>query len=697
MAEKSQGCNEFTVEDKGLRRKNMAGDDPMVEVAPLGFRPCLDGYYDASLQLQLHVYRRTEARLDAWTRHRETLVTPEDVHAWQAHLRTSAYASIGGLPTADSPLAPEIRGEVRLPGFRIEKLIYQSLPDAYVTASLYIPDRLAGPTGAVLFVCGHSEEGKAYPKYQAVCQRLARNGLVVLAMDPPGQGERKSYLDEAGAEAVRWGTIEHTYAGYQCWWLGHSIARYFVHDARRALDYLVGRPEVDPSRVGVTGNSGGGTQATWLMLLEPRLAAAAPGTFVTSRRDYLWTGQAQDAEQIVPGGTAFGLDHEDYLTAFAPRPTLVLSVDYDFFNVEGTVRSVERAGRVFGILGKPENLRHVRTRSTHEYHPDLARAATEFFVETLLGGDPREVDHAEPAPLAPSDLWCSDSGQVLLDRPSTRRVFDLNLAEYRAARERRTGSAESRAADARAWLEEKVLRDRQPTELYPRWLPATEAAGVSVKRAFWWSERDVLGAGVLLAPRERDPRGFLVALLDEGTASLDAEPWREALLERAWSGEAILALDVRGVGALRPHRINPRGDGDDYGTFYKLATDLIWLDDSLPVSQVYDVLRAVALVREDPEIDLRGQPIRLLGVGKQALCAYLAAALDAEVVGLETSDPLPDLASILSQRLYAGDPGCRWLIPGFAERFDFDDLRPLFEGRELLLGSGTPSAESSSG
>jgi acetyl xylan esterase AXE1 len=661
----------------------MANETPKAAANPLGFRPYLDGYYDASLQLQLSVYRRSEARFDAWDRHRDALATAADLHAWQDHLRTAAYSAIGGLPPCDSPLEPEVRGTIRRPGFRIEKLIYQSLPEVYVTANLYVPDGLTGPTGAVLFVCGHSEEAKGYPTYQAVCQRLARNGLVVLAMDPPGQGERKSYLKPDGEEVVSWGTGEHTYAGYQCWWMGHSIARYFVHDARRALDYLVSRPEVDAARLGVTGNSGGGTQTTWLMLLEPRLAAAAPGTFVTSRRDYLWTGQAQDAEQVVPGGTAFGLDHEDYLVAFAPRPTLVVAVDYDFFNVEGTVRTVERARRAFELLGRPEGPRLVRTRSTHEYHPDLARASTEFFVESLLGADRGEVDHAEPTPLDPRDLWCTERGQVLLERPATRRVFDLNLAEYRAASLSRAGTEHT--AEARDWLATRVAAHREPATHYPRWLPGPDLPGVGVRHVLWWSETSVLGAGVCLMPKGGSYDSLLVALLDQGTASADAEPWRSRLLERVGAGEAVLALDVRGVGCLRPHPINPRGLVDDYGTLYKLATDLMWLDDSLLAAQVYDVLRALALVRVDPEIALGGRPVRMLGAGALTLCAYLAAALDEGVAGLELADPLPDLEAMLSSRLYDGDPGCRLLLPGFAARFTLEDLRPLFAGRELRL------------
>lgn len=678
----------------------MAGSGP--EERRVGFEPFLDGYYDASLQLQMHVYRRSEEQFARWERHKDGLADVEQVAAWQRRVREVALASIGGLPRDGSPLAAEHVGTVVGDGFDVEKVIFQSLPRVYVTANLYLPRGLTGPAGAVLFLCGHAEHAKTYPEYQAVCQRLARNGLVVLAMDPIGQGERKSYLDENGQEIVRWGTREHSYAGLQCWWLGHSIARYFVHDARRAIDYLCSRPEVDPSRIGVTGNSGGGTQTTWLMLLEPRLAAAAPGTFITRRREYLWTGQAQDAEQIILGGTAQGLDHEDFLIAFAPRPVRVLAVDYDFFNLEGTVATVERARRIYRVLGCDDNLDLVHTPSGHCYHPVLARAATEFFVRHLRGDD-RDVDHAEPRPFEPRDLWCTRSGQVLLDRPEARRVFDLNLEEYRLQRSsgERSADALARAEAARSWLAERVQQHRRPTEFFPRWLPGPTIDGTTILHGLWWSEADVLGAGVLLRPSVGRFRSLILALFDRGTTDLDADASAEAGSTasgsgaRAWArskvrdGHAVLALDVRGAGALAPHAINANSPGEHYGTLYKLLTDLLTLDDSLAAMRVYDVLRAIELARTEPEIGLGDRPLQLFGTGEGAFHGYLAAALNTTIARVELMNLPPSLATLLSTRLYERRPRWEYLIPGMAANFDLSDLRPLFEGRELSIIEGS--------
>ncbi|HUX86841.1 MAG TPA: hypothetical protein VMW65_07550, partial [Chloroflexota bacterium] len=461
----------------------------MSEVS-LGFRPYLDGYYDASLQLQMHVYRRSEALFQHFDRLKDAIDTPEKALAWQAQVRRQSLATFGGLPDEQTPLEPERLGTVHGAGFDIEKIIFQSMPRVYVTANLYLLRDLNRPTGTVLFVCGHSEQAKVWPEYQAVCQRMVRNGLVVLAIDPFGQGERKSYLDERGREIVKWGPVEHTFAGFQCWWLGQSSARYFVHDARRAIDYLVSRPEVDPSRIGMTGNSGGATQTAWTMLVEDRLAAAAPATFITRRRDYLWTGRPQDAEQHLLGGTSVGIDHEDCLIALAPKPVLVLAADSDYFNVEGTVAAVERARQFYRLLGKPDNVRLVRASGTHAYHPALAMAATAFFVKHLLDGDPRSVDHREPELLDPDALLCTPSGQVLVDRPETRRIFDLNLAEYQK-RPTRPPDPALRVEMALGWLKETIYRHRRPGTLYPRWLPGPEIDGGQVRHGLWWSEVDV--------------------------------------------------------------------------------------------------------------------------------------------------------------------------------------------------------------
>ncbi|MDO8685292.1 MAG: prolyl oligopeptidase family serine peptidase, partial [Clostridiales bacterium] len=302
-----------------------------------------DYFYNVKDQLKRFVYNRSSEAFDVGDAARDAIKSTGEIETRQTYMRAKFIKAIGGLPSSDSPLNPKLVGTVDCDGFRIEKIIYESRTKTFVTANLYIPDGISSPIGAVLFLCGHSEQAKHTGEYQIVCQYLVRSGLVVLAQDPVGQGERLSYYEKnLGTTTFNWGTGEHDYAGSQCWPLGDGLARYFVHDAMRGIDYLRTRPEVEPDRIGVTGNSGGGTQTSLMMIFDPRIAAAAPATFIMNRRTYMYTDGAQDAEQVWSGMTALGFDHEDILMAMIPKPVLVLAVKSDFFPIEGTRSTVER-------------------------------------------------------------------------------------------------------------------------------------------------------------------------------------------------------------------------------------------------------------------------------------------------------------------------------------------------------------------
>ncbi|HEY9250035.1 MAG TPA: prolyl oligopeptidase family serine peptidase, partial [Rariglobus sp.] len=323
--------------------------------------------HDVKDQLRDYVYGQSLKAFAKGDAARDAVTNTEQLEARRQTMRERLLAEIGGLPPRDTPLHPVTTGIVKRDGYRIENIIFQSMPSVYVTSHLYIPDGRSSPGGAVLFVCGHGPEGKLYPSYQHVCQCLVRAGLVVLAIDPMGQGERLGYRDRESDKPFARRVAEHEHVGVQCWPLGDGLARYFIHDIVRAVDYLSSRPEVDPAKIGMTGSSGGGTQTALAMICEPRIAAAAPGTFIMNRESYLFAGQAQDAEQIWPNMSALGFDHEDILLGMVPRPVLVLAVTGDIFPIEGTRRTVQRCRRFWDMYGCGGGLQLAEDESHHMY------------------------------------------------------------------------------------------------------------------------------------------------------------------------------------------------------------------------------------------------------------------------------------------------------------------------------------------
>jgi cephalosporin-C deacetylase-like acetyl esterase len=143
------------------------------------------------------------------------------------------------------------------------------MPGFYVTGCLFIPDSIKGKRPAILFVSGHTQESFRYKEYQIMILNLVKKGFIVFGIDPVSQGERIQHYDpEKNASVIGPTTREHEYLGNQTLISGVSLARYFIWDGIRGIDYLLTREEVDPANIGVTGQSGGGTQSSYIFAFD---------------------------------------------------------------------------------------------------------------------------------------------------------------------------------------------------------------------------------------------------------------------------------------------------------------------------------------------------------------------------------------------------------------------------------------------
>ena len=393
------------------------------------FKPHVGGWYDVADQMRADLHRRAQGDFARRTAEKAALNSVADFEAYREKVRAHFLEAIGGLPEEKTPLNPRVTGVLEQDGFRIEKTLFESLPGYIVSAACYVPDNATNAPG-VLFFCGHSGNGKAHTTYQQVCRDLAQNGFVVLAVDPIAQGERLQYFKD-GEPLIESCTTEHTHAGFPFVLMGASVARHFVWDSIRAFDLLASRPDVDETRIGITGNSGGGTQTSYAMLADPRLAAAVPATFPTTLEWMLKSGQAQDGEQIVPNCIALGPDHDDFLTALAPRPALAGIVAYDQFPIEGSIELGERARKIYELYGCADNVQINIDPSLHCYSDGTREACVNWFKQHLKNEAPDFVTN-NPEVLPSEELNATHSGQVLLDFPESRTITDLTR-DYLAA------------------------------------------------------------------------------------------------------------------------------------------------------------------------------------------------------------------------------------------------------------------------
>ena len=633
------------------------------------FAPFVDGYWDVENQLAQHIQRRASAAAALEHAAKCKIATTDEFERRRHQIRQAFMEGIGGLPTTDAPLSPEITGVIQKDGYSVEKVIYESLPQFFVTANLYLP-KGAKSLPAILFLCGHAREAKAYPVYQNVCIALVRAGFVVLAVDPLGQGERMGYVNPKTRKLdVEWGTYEHSHAGLQCTLRGHNIARYFIYDAMRSLDYLCSRPEVDPNRIGVTGNSGGGTQTSYLMMADERIKVAIPCTYITAREHYLWTGQAHDAEQNIFGAFTKGINYDDLLISIAPRPVQLGAVASDFFTIEGAIQSASRARHVYNLYGKPQNFRLVIADGTHQYADLLREETVRWFLHHLQDNDgkadgsplgdviapnhyerpwrgivevqlqpssgesatpPHDPNLEEHDLLPERELWCTSQGQIALDYPESETVFDLN---------RKAWAKEAKTSAPFELLQQLVCGSRDANPIWVRCIESGTSQNLTWKKVFFFTESDVAVTGIWVMADTNAPPW--VVLLEEGTNAVQKSP--ELVRELAKDKGNILLFDVRGHGATSQRPVNRYRPYATYGTEFVLNYNAIMLEDSLLWMRAYDVVEALiyacGVTKKRPSLYAEGW-LAVVGLAAAAAVEKVNLLAIAPEVAQASSKPL---------------------------------------------------------
>jgi dienelactone hydrolase len=598
----------------------------------------LNGQERESLDAKmLHDFLLKEAQkqFDARRKVIAAIKTPEDLRLRQGELRKKFLAALGELP-AKTPLNPQVVGRKQCEGYSFERVIYESRPNHHVTAILYLPEG-KGPFPGVLLPCGHSTNGKAAEAYQRACILMAKNGLAVLCYDPIGQGERIQLLDKQGKPATRGSTTEHTLAGIGALLVGRSTAGYRVWDGIRSLDYLASRPEVDPKRLGCTGNSGGGTLTAYLMALDDRIYAAAPSCYITSLERLFATIGPQDAEQNITGQVAFGMEHADYVTMRAPRPTLICTATKDFFDIQGSWTSFREAKLLYGLLGHGERVDLFEYNDGHGFSKPRREAVLRWMRRWLLNKDDAPTEGDFPIH-KDAELQCTRTGQVLLDFKGPS-VFDLN-----ALRER------------------DLAKARKPLEREPMVKEVRRLLGLPavVRKASWAEPFEKV---VETEPGVRLAFGTTTVLLKK--------PFQLMLIQRDERGH-FADLQLRGIS--RSGQPLPRvGDREAFLSLH--------LNRPLLGQRVYDVLSTLEMLGKDVDLEVPGP------VGVSALHA---AVLDQRIKSVTLNGSLISWSSVVHTPLSKGQLAD--VVPGVLAYYDLPDLAALIAPRPLTINNPVDAA-----
>ena len=545
--------------------------------------------------------------------------TKKEAFAYRDEVREAIDKAYRPWPSK-TPLNARVVGTIERRHYRIEKILFESRPGCLVTAHLYVPHKLDGPAPGIIGSCGHAADGKNAPLYQAFCQRLARNGFIVLIYDPFNQGERDQYYALHSRESVRSSTHAHNMMGKQLELVGEWFGAWRAWDGIRALDYLLTRPEVDPAHIGLTGNSGGGTMTSWIWPVEARFTMAAPSCFVTTFAANLENELPADSEQYPPGVIGAGLDMADFFIARAPAPVILLGQAYCFFDRRGLKQAYSEIRRFYDIIGAPGNATDIFIGSEgHGFFRDNQEAMVQFFA-THAGI--QQVALLEETEDLSDVLNVTPKGEVVPEGATP--IYDLiaQKADVLASKRKKLGKDElTRCVQSTLNLSD----DRDLP--HHRWLRSTTEDGVRLARYAIETEGNIrsIMRKRLSNPSyshtldvEREVHLYLPHVSAE--EDLIEDPFAKRLKEQ----HPLYALDVRGLGESLAD--DERDFFHPYGNDYMCNGYGLMLGQSFLGRRVHDVLSTLDLLTDEG-----AEQIHLYGRGQGAIHALFAGFLHSAV------------------------------------------------------------------
>jgi dienelactone hydrolase len=289
--------------------------------------------------------------------------TRKQAEAWQNKLRPKIVELLGGFPSTHVPLRPAVLETRDFPGYRREKVVFDSRPGMSVLAYVLMPKPAKTPAPAMICVPGHGRgvddivgiddqgndrtDKSGYQHDFAI--QVAEAGLAAVAIEPLAFGCRRDPITARGA--LTRSACQPSAGGALL--VGQTMIGWRVYDVMRTIDYIATRPDLDAGRVGLMGISGGGTCTTFAAAVEPRIKVALISGYLNTFRDSVGS-LSHCIDNYVPGILNWA-EMYDVAGLIAPRPLFVESGEKDnIFPIKASIESFQRVKEIYKVFGFPD-------------------------------------------------------------------------------------------------------------------------------------------------------------------------------------------------------------------------------------------------------------------------------------------------------------------------------------------------------
>jgi cephalosporin-C deacetylase-like acetyl esterase len=636
-----------------------------------------------------HLTRQANYYYDARDKQISQLKNKADWLNQQSIVAAKIKNILGPFPEK-TPLNAVVTGVIDKGDYRIEKIIFESMPGFYVTGCLYLPAKVTNKAPAILNVIGHDQEAFRAPLYQTINTNLAKKGMIVFAIDPPGQGEHVQYYDtSAGFSSVGYTVIEHCYFGNQCFVSGISSAKFFIWDGIRAIDYLISRKEVDASKIGVTGFSGGGTITSYIAAVDKRVLVSIPCSWSNASRRQIETKGGVDAESVLMHSVKNGITYEDLLEIRAPKPTMLTFTSRDqYLSLQGARDAFQETKKSYEAFGRGENLVLVEDDFKHWMTPKIRSAIYAFFLKHFqLRGDSTEV-RVETIPQ--NELNVTSTGQAVTAKGG-KIIFDVSKETSKKLLDRLYESRKSNPKHLTDVMQSaKTISGYRPlSEIKPKSFinGRYRRDGYSIELLAIDGEDGKYPVPLLLfTPSDRREKHPAIIYLHPEGKSPGAQPggYIEQLVKK---GYVVLAVDPLGIGETKH-----TAGRDLIGGYIGVLTGR-----SVVGIQAGDITRAVNFLKSIDYVDAN----KIGAVAFDNLCSPLihAASFESSIKNIVLAGSLVSYRSVVLNKFYkigvteTGNEGVghpyevnfSWGVAGALQGYDLPDLIANIAPRKVVM------------
>ncbi len=303
---------------------------------------------------------------DARNLHADFAKRYSDKKSWQKHAQEIRQGILDGAELSNyefkKPTNIVIHSKKDLNGYSVENVSFQSIEGIYVTGNLYRPAELSGlppkgKTAGILCPHGHGPDPRFAAYTQQRCATLARMGAVVFAYDMIGVGDSKQSIHK----------IE-------------KALKLQIINSKAALDFLLGLPNIDKNRIGMTGESGGGTQTFILSAIDDRIKVSVPVVMVSG---YFFGGCVCESGMPIHKRPTHQTTNVEIAATFAPKPLLLISDGGDW-TVNTPTMEYPYIKNVYSFFGATDKIENVHlANEKHDYGPSKRQAAYPFLAKYL--------------------------------------------------------------------------------------------------------------------------------------------------------------------------------------------------------------------------------------------------------------------------------------------------------------------------